>query len=356
MLDFTRSTMSHLIHHYVGNKGLGQTLEQSYGETIFHDDHTKHQIMSFLTKRFKSDIVFEFGKKDPDQVMIHSIQDHVRETFKSPDMVQFLHASRTIAHNLYNVTMHPKCPGGTMYMAYFKDVVSDGELVDAIGIFKKEADEEFLKPEIQEGFAVIETERGQSIDKLEKGVLILNTATEDGYKIHTFDKGKKAKDFAFYWTEDFLGIRMKDTSYFQTSHQIMQILSFCEEVLTTDNNVAPMDRKMIENKTINFFTAKEKHSPDEFKREVLLGQAELVASYDDHKVGYQKNYQMLLKDDFDISQAAVKEKSKYASTMLHLDDNFEVRIKSRYDFVDQGFDEEKGLKYITLWYANDEFK
>lgn len=356
MLDFTRSDMSHLIHHHVGNKGLGHAFMQSLSETNLQDELTKHQLMLFLTQKFKSDIVYEFSKKDQDQVNIHSVQDYVRAIFKNNNSESFVAGSQMIANHLYNMTMHPKCPGGTMYLAYFKDVVSDGELVNAIGIFKKEEDEQFLKPEIKEGYAVIETEYGQSIDKLEKGVLILNTAANDGFKIHVFDKGKKLKDIAFYWNDDFLSIRLKDTPYYQTSHQLMQILSFCDEVLTTDNNVSIMDRKMVENKTINFFTAKEKFNPDEFNGEVLQGQAELISSYQEHKDAYQKTYQMTLKDDFDISQTAVKEKSKYAATMIHLDNNFEVKIKSRYDLMDQGFDEEKGLKYIKLWYSQDEFK
>lgn len=356
MLNFNRSNMSHLIHHHVGNKGLGHALELSLGEISFPEDYLKDQVFQFLINKFKSDIVYEFSKKDPDQVSLYSVQDYCQRLFYNNTPEKFSSFSRSIAEHLYNQTMHPKCPAGTLYIAYFKDVISDGELVDAIGIFKKEADEQFLKPDIKEGYAVIETENGQSMDKLEKGVLILNTAGNDGYKIHVFDKGKKIKDIAFYWHEDFLSIRLKDTPYYQTSHQLMQILSFCEEVLTTDNNVSILDRKMIENKTINFFTAKEKFNPEEFNKEVLQDQAEVVSSYKDHKESYQKNYQMTLKDDFDISQTAVKEKSKYASTTIHLDKNFEVKIKSRYDLMDQGFDEEKGLKYIKLWYTNDEFK
>lgn len=356
MLDFTRSDMRHLIHHYVGNKGQGQMFMQSLSEVNLQDEQIKHQLMLFLTQNFKSDIVHEFSKKNQDQIGIGSVQDYVRDFFKDPNSETFVHASQYISEKLYHETMHPRCPGGTMYVAYFKDVVSDGELVDAIGIFKKEEDEQFLKPEIKEGYAVIETENGQSIDKLEKGVLILNTAKDDGYKIHVFDKGKKLRELSFYWTEDFLSIRLKDTPYFQTSHQIMQILAFCEEVLTEGNNVSPLDKKMVENKTINFFTAKEKHNEEEFERDVLLGQSDLVSSYRDHKQNYQNVYQMKLKPDFDISQAAVKEKSKYATTTMKLDGNFEVKIKSRYDLIEKGYDDEKGLRYIKLWYANDEFK
>lgn len=355
MLNFTRSNMDHLIHHHVGNKGLGQAFMQSLSETNLQDDLTKTQLMNFLTQKFKSDIVYEFSQKNTD-VFLHSVQDYVGDFFKNPTSESFVKCSKDISEHLYNMSMHPKIPGGTMYLAYFTDVVSDGELVNAIGIFKKEEYEQFLKPEIKEGYAVIESEYGQSIDKLEKGVLILNTAANDGYKIHVFDKGKKLKDVAFYWLQDFLSIQLKDTPYFQTSHQLMQILSFCEEVLTTENNVSIMDKKMVENKTINFFTGKDKFNPEEFNHEVLQGQDELVTSYEAHKEAYQSKYQMKLKDDFDISQTAVKEKSKYAATMIHLDNNFEVKIKSQYDLMDQGFDEEKGMKYIKLWYVNDEFK
>ncbi len=355
MLDFTRSEMSHLIHHYVGNKGLGHTMELSLGEITFHDDDSKNQVVNFLTNNFKSDIVYEFSKKDPDSIYIPDVHNCARELFKKNNPEIFVNMSHSIANHLYNQTMHPKLPAGTMYMAYFKDILCDGEVVDGIGIFKKEVEEQFLKPEIKEGFAVIETENGQSIDKLEKGVLILNTAANDGFKIQLFDKGKKNNSCAFYWVQDFLGVRLKDTPYYQTSNQIMQALAFCEEILTTDNNVSLMDKKMVENKVINFFTAKEKFNIEEFKKEVLC-QKELISSFNDHKLGYESVYDMMLKEDFDISKTAIKEKQKYASTMIHLDNNFEIKIKSRHDLMDQGYDEEKGLKYIKLWYSQDEFK
>ena len=57
----------------------------------------------------------------------------------------FQHNSRQIAKHLYDISSHPKIKGGELYVTYFSNMVLDGDTVDAVGIFKSETKETYLK-------------------------------------------------------------------------------------------------------------------------------------------------------------------------------------------------------------------
>ena len=53
--------------------------------------------------------------------------------------------SGQIAKYLYKVANHPKIKSGELYVVYFKGVQIEGNMLDAIGIFKSENKETYLK-------------------------------------------------------------------------------------------------------------------------------------------------------------------------------------------------------------------
>ena len=66
---------------------------------------------------------------------------------------------------------------------------------------------------------------------------------------------------------------------------------------------------------------------------------------------------LLMKGDFvkfKFSENAVKKGKKIFRRVIKLDKNFHVYIHSRHDFVEKGYDEEKGMKYYKLYYLNEE--
>ena len=68
-----------------------------------------------------------------------------------------------------------------MYTAYFKDCIVDGEKVDALGIFKSESRETYLRVMPTTDNYEIDWESGININKLDKGCLIFNTEKENGF-------------------------------------------------------------------------------------------------------------------------------------------------------------------------------
>jgi hypothetical protein len=81
-----------------------------------------------------------------------------------------------------------------LYVVYFKKVQIEGNPLDAIGIFKSETKETYLKVYPQDGgFNVDYEENAININKLDKGVLIFNIEKENGYKVVVIDKSNTAR-------------------------------------------------------------------------------------------------------------------------------------------------------------------
>ncbi len=77
----------------------------------------------------------------------------------------FYNMSIQLAELLYEKSNHPKIRGGEFYFASFQNVVVDGELVNALGIFKSENKETFLKVYLKDQNFELGTQEGINIKK-----------------------------------------------------------------------------------------------------------------------------------------------------------------------------------------------
>jgi hypothetical protein len=350
MIDFTRSKLSEFIIHFVGNKGLGEELTLSNKKIQLSDEFIKDTVVRYLTSPFKNDIYYQFKSKN--EMNYHDVKSYVDDLFNKKG--DFIEASQKIAEHLYNQSMHPKIKGGEFYTCYFNDCNIDGVICDAIGLFKTENKDTYLKVFQHMDNFDVECDNGININKLDKGCIIFNTENEKGYKISIIDTNNKIADCAFYWVEDFLNTKLKENGYFHTSNFIETCKGFCEEVLTEENNVKKEDQMMLLNKSTGFFKEKDKFNIQEFEKEVLP-QAELQEAFRDYRKTYNDKMDLTAIDDFEISPTAVKKNQKFMKSVIKLDKNFHVYVHGRHDYVEKGYDEEKGLKFYKLFYSNENY-
>jgi len=350
MIDFTRSQLTHFVIHYVGNKGLGEELTLSEKQIEISDIFLKDTVMRYLTSPFKTDIYYQFKSKN--DMHYHDVNGYVQDIFKSQS--GFIDHSKKIAEHLYYQSMHPKIKGGEFYVCYFKDCMLDGELCDAVGLFKTENKDTYLKVFQHLDNIEIECDNGININKLDKGCLIFNTDKNEGYKISIVDTNNKIADCAYYWVEDFLNLKIKQNAYFHTNNFIETCKGFCDEVLTENNNVSKQDQMMMLNKSTSFFKEKDNFNLKEFENEIL-SQPEIKEAFTDYRKSYNDKMELTAIDDFEISPTAVKKNQKYMKSVVKLDKNFHIYVHGRHDYVEKGFDENKGLKYYKLYYNSEDY-
>jgi len=349
MIDFSRANMSDLASHYVGNFGLGEDLVLTEKLYHFKDTIVREVFFNFLFSGFKNDIFYHFRRKS--DLLIYDVKNSVENIFK--DKEKLFEESIQIAHHLYRQSVHSKIRGGEMYVVYMKDVIADGELCDAIGIFKSESKETYIKVDIDNHSIAIETELGLSPTKLDKGVLIFNIGKENGYTAVMIDNSNKISEASTYWSRDFLDMELKDSPYLHTQNYINQSIAFCEEILTQENNVDKKDKMMVMNKSIKYFDDNESYNKKEFESLVLNNQADLVKAFEEHQDEYFNTYNCKPVDNFTISKTSVKKNLKFMKSNIKLDDNFNITISGRHDLIENGYDDEKGMGYYKLYFIHE---
>ncbi len=110
---------------------------------------------------------------------------------------------------------------------------------------------------------------------------------------------------------------------------------------------------MMLNRSTSYFKEKDKFNLKDFEKEVLV-EPELIGAFKEYRNDFTKKMDLTAIDEFDVSQTAVKKNQKYMRSVVKLDKNFHIYIHARHDYVERGFDEEKGLKYYKLFYINEE--
>jgi hypothetical protein len=348
MIDFVRAKISDLATHYVGNFGLGEDMTLTEKPYEFKDAIVKEVFFNYLFKGFDNDVFYQFRKKE---VSIYDVHQSCENIFK--DKNKLFEESINIANHLYRQSVHSKIKGGEVYITYVQDVIVNGELTDAIGIFKSESKETYIKVDLNHQIIDIETDLGISPDSLDKGVVIFNLDSENGYKALMVDNSSKIAEASTYWSSDFLGMEIKKTSYYFTHNTINQCVDFCETILTEENNVKEIYKDTILTNSVKFFDNNVDYVQEEFEGTVLNGVPELIESYRVHKKDYFNTYGVPEISNFTISKTAVKKSKKLTKTKIKLDKNFEILIKSRHDLIEKGYDDEKAMGFYKVYFLNE---
>jgi hypothetical protein len=230
--------------------------------------------------------------------------------------------------------------------------VVDDEMVDAVGIFKSENKETYLKVFQRNECLGIHSEQGFSINKIDKGCLIYNTEPQFGYKISIVDNTNKGGE-ALFWTEDFLDTKIRQNDYYHTKTVLQLCKEFSDTVLTLDNNVDKQDKMEFLSHSIEYFNENESFELDDFNSKVIRNPA-VVEAFKDFKAEYEETMEIQPVDSFEIATKAVKSSKKDFKSVIKLDKNFHVYVHSKPEMIEKGYDEEKKLKYYKLYFENEE--
>jgi hypothetical protein len=333
----------HFSIHRIGNKYEGELLHISKNKIVL----TK-ELNGILLKYFLSAFKTEEYHQLYHEVRLHlnEVYNYVSTIFDNPDTL--LEQSVNLAKHLYEQSNHPNIKGGEFYTVYFKDCIIDGETVDAVGLFKSENKDTFLKVyPAGDGFE-IESEQGININKLDKGCLIFNTGREDGYVVDVVDNTNKGAD-AQYWSDDFLHIRQRHDEYHKTRNTMLFCNSFVMEELPLfkDSRVDQVD---LQNKSLQFFKENDSFNLNEFANEVIQ-QPELIEQFNKYKPVYQQKHDIDIPDEFAISASAVKKQARIFKSVIKLDKNFHIYIHGNRNLIEQGAD--KNGKFYKIYYQEE---
>jgi hypothetical protein len=339
--------LEQVIVHKVGNPSRGEELKLSENPLTLNDDIVSGLLTRYFLGAFNENELFHFTHLS--DVQMNEVYTYVQQLFE--DKNNFIQYAALLAQYLYSKSTHSKVKEGELYVVLFNHVPFQNEEVRAVGIFKSETKETFLKV-FQHGqsWEVIQ-EEGVNINKLDKGCLIFNTDPADGYKVCVVDATNKQQD-AQYWVNDFLQVAPYADSY----HHTDKYLSLCKNFITNEYpgkfEVTKSDQIDLLNRSMDYFKTKEQFNLQEFAEEVIH-HPEVVNTFMDYKKNFETSRNFEIEDEFDIHLSAVKKQQRVFKSVLKLDKNFHIYIHGRRDLIEKGIDDMTGKKYYKIYYEEE---
>jgi hypothetical protein len=253
---------------------------------------------------------------------------------------------------LYGHCENPKVQGGEFFLAYFEDLMLQGEPTQAIGLWKVDQKDQVFKTERTAESFVLNILEGIPVGKPQVAAIIFNLDEAEGYRICAVDSVTK-KDERSFWKDDFLRLRPIEDNYFNTRHHISLASEFISQKAPFKFGLDRTETIDLLNRSGEYFKENDLFEVDDFSQQ-LFQEEEQREAFKEFREEYARAYAVPLEDKFDISTQAVKKESKVFKSVLKLDKNFHIYVHGRRDLIERGFDDEKGKKYYKVWYDNEE--
>lgn len=344
MIDFTQTRIERLSVHNVGNKTNGEELQLSKSPLDIEEINTRELLLRFFLPPFSNPEFYSFTFSNGDFSMNPLC---IFASLAFDEQNSFHENSINIARHLYETSTHPQIKPGDLFVAYLTGITMDDETVDALGIFKSENRQSFLKVNSHHDHFTIQGENGINTEKLDKGCLILNTNSDAGYRICIVDKSNKLTE-AQYWKDTFLQLKPVSDEYHSTKEFLNIAKNFVTKKLTQDFEVGRTDQIDLLNRSVAYFKKNENFSKADFEQDVF-GQPDVINSFRSFETSYKSENNIDLPDSFEISPQAVKKQARIFKSVLKLDRNFHIYIHGNRELIEKGVDE-NGKKFYKIYY------
>ncbi|MBK7213677.1 MAG: nucleoid-associated protein [Bacteroidales bacterium] len=332
--------------HHIGYKPTDDGI--TYSKTPLNiNGNTQGSLLTYFLSSFKFDEYYNLYH-DSD-LNLNEVYSYVTQIFENPDSLY--DQSVKLAKHLYEQSNHPKIKIGELFVVYFQDCAVGNETVDAVGLFKAETKDAFLKVLPGSDGFTIESEMGINVNKLDKGCLIFNTEADKGYLVSIVDAVSRSTD-AQYWVDQFLHVQARNDEYFQTKNVLNLCKSFVIKQMPEEYEVSKADQVELLNKSVKFFKQAEEFDMDDFANEVLEDQ-EMINSFKAYRSAYEEDKDIQITDTFSISEAALKKQSKVFKSIIKLDKNFHIYVHGDKQNIVKGFDQESGMHYYQLFFREE---
>ena len=345
MVSFSSSQIQQMCIHGVGNKYTDEGIQLSKS-TLKTSERVKELLLNYFLTPFKSNEYFNLYHES--NISMNEVFVYVSNIFDHP--ASLFEQSVSLAKHLYEQSVHPKIKSGEFYTVYFKDCIINEKSVDAVGLFKSENKDNFLKVYPSDNGFMIESETGVNINKLDKGCLVFNTERENGYVVAVVDNTNKGVE-AQYWMDDFLHLVQRKDEYYNTQNILSLCKNFVTKELPQQFEASKADQADFLNKSVKFFKENKTFEMEEFANEVI-NQPNIIESFKRYKTDFQEERDIDIADSFTISETAVKKQARVFKSVLKLDKNFHIYIHGNRELIEQGIDE-NGRKFYKIYYQEE---
>jgi len=346
MIITSEATIQRIAIHKTGNAGRDEGVRLSKNELYLREEVKSLLSRYFLSPFSKNEYYNLFHESD---LNLNEVYHFASEIFEDDNA--FFGHSENLARHLYTKSLHPMIKPGEFYVVLFEGLILDGEETNALGLFKSESRETYLKVFPTEDNYLVEQEDGININKLEKGCLIFNSEADNGYVCAVIDTTGKATDTR-YWFDEFLKLRERNDEYLKTRETLELTREFVNNKLPESFEIDRPGQAELLNKSMKFFKEKDNFKMEEFVSEVFADK-EVISTFNEYRKDFEAERQTKIVDDFDISGQAVKKQSRVFKSILKLDKNFHIYIHGNRDNIERGYDEARGLHFYKVYFEEE---
>ena len=311
---------------------------------VFEDAYLPTILLKYFIPSFNPDELFRFVH--PTDLSLNEVYTFVAKIFEEPELLH--EQSIEIAKHLYEQSMHPKISSGELYVVYFTGLMVGETKQRAIGIFKSENKDTFIKADYDKPDFKLNWDDGINANKIEKGCLIFSDERQDGFRLCLVDT--KRSD-AQYWKEHFLNVQPISNDYHNTKDFLSIAKDFVTKQLTEDFEVSRADQIDFLNRSVNYFKHNETFEKEDFVDAVFQDKG-IIESFNTFDETYRKENDIEMNDSFEISAMAVKKQARIFKSVLKLDKNFHIYIHGDRELIEQGTDED-GRKFYKIYFDEE---
>lgn len=346
MKSFENVTILRAIVHKIGNPTRGGELKLSINTLTLNDGIVQKLLLKYFLGSINENELNHFTHLH--DVKLNEVYNYVTDIFTNKD--DFISLSNKLAQFLYSKSTHVKVKEGELCIVMLDSIPFENDFVKAVGIFKSENKETFLKIFEHGGSLEMIQEDGININKPDKGCLIFQTNAAAGYKVCVIDHTNKQQD-AQYWINDFLQVQPIADDYHHTDKYLALCKQFATNEFPEKFEAGKSDQLELMNRSMDYFKTHDHFNIDEFATEVI-DQPELIDSFKQYKKNFESARNYEIGDEFDINLAAVKKQQKLFKSVLKLDKNFHIYIHGRRDLIEKGVDE-AGKKFYKIYFEEE---
>ncbi|MFD0762776.1 nucleoid-associated protein [Lutibacter aestuarii] len=350
MIKRTRTSITKFIIHKVGNKFNSAT--NVFSEDVITFDEESYELMKpFLLKPF-GNIAESYRFNHHANIELNEINNYSTEIFK--DESSFVEISKHIVNHLFEQSNSAQIKTGDVIIALFEDVEYKDVVTQALGIFKIENKIDFFQTFMEKGSLDVFVQKGISTKRLDKGCLIINSSDTEGRVVLSVDNNNYD---AQYWIKNFLNVKYADDNNQHTQNYIEMCKDFSDEVIKEDFGVHEKSKFLA--KTVDFFKENEDVNIHDFKEEVFEEDDNQKALFDDYKKKFEEINDVLVRNQFAISDIVLKKQKQKIKTEIKLDTNIQIKLDidapdASSEYLEKGYDEEKKMKFYKVYFNEED--
>lgn len=348
MIKRNKASLPKLIIHKIGNK-FNDTRNVFSEEPVVFDEDSYQLMLPYLLKPF-GNVTERFRFHHHADVNLNEINSYCKRLFEEDEF--FVEGSKHILNHLYEQSNSAQIKTGDVLVAFFEDIEFNEVLTSGIGIYKIESKTDFFQTYMEGESLDIIVQKGINTKKIDKGCLVLNYQDDEGYVVLSVDNNNYD---AQYWIKNFLNVVYAQDKNHHTQTYMDMCREFSNDVLKTDYSTKEHSHFLA--KTVDYLKENDTVNIHDFKEEVFEEEDQRHL-FDSYKKDYESERDLLVLNQFHVSDAVVKKQKQKFKTEIKLDTHIQIKLDveapdASSEYLELGYDEEKKMRYYKVFFNEE---